>query len=93
MPDFLDLDQQNIGPILQNVVTEALQFLSDLDRRPVGVSPPASVEAAVLADEGVGTEATLANFKKRYEPWLSGSVGPCYFGFVTGGTTPAAPGR
>jgi glutamate/tyrosine decarboxylase-like PLP-dependent enzyme len=90
MPDFLNRDNQDIDRVLQSVLAEALQFLSGLDRRPAGATPPASFEATVLADEGVGAEATLALFKERYKPWLSGSAGPRYFGFVTGGTTPAA---
>ncbi|RME59224.1 MAG: aspartate aminotransferase family protein, partial [Caldilineae bacterium] len=32
----------------------------------------------------------LARFLARYEPWMSGGAGPRYFGFVTGGVTPAA---
>ena len=43
-----------------------------------------------LPDEGMGAIAALTMFRDKYEAQLSGSPGPRYLGFVTGGSTPAA---
>lgn len=90
MPNFLERDNREIDRILGNVVVEALRFLSDIDNRAVGVSLPDYFEPVELTNEGIGVDAALATFKERYEPLLSGGTGPRYFGFVTGGVTPAA---
>lgn len=90
MPDFLGQDNERIDEILNSTAAEAVQFLSGLAGRAVGASLPASFEPVNLTREGVGVEAALTLFKERYEAWLSGSAGPRYFGFVTGGVTPAA---
>jgi len=43
-----------------------------------------------LPDAGIGARAALDRLRHRYLPWMSGSAGPRYFAFVTGGSTPAA---
>ncbi len=83
-------DNQKIDEILHRIVAEARRFLSGLADRPVGTTLPASFEPVKLPPDGLGVDKALTLFKERYEAWLSGGAGPRYFGFVTGGVTPAA---
>ncbi|MEV7598181.1 pyridoxal-dependent decarboxylase [Kitasatospora sp. NPDC089797] len=84
-----DLDQ--LPALLEEARQRAAGFLTGLDERPV--IPPRTdrpMPAAPLPENGGGLRAALAEFGERWEPRLSASAGPRYFGFVTGGATPAA---
>ncbi|MFC1879013.1 pyridoxal phosphate-dependent decarboxylase family protein [Chloroflexota bacterium] len=90
MHNFLLEDQAQISEILDQVVDEAKQFLSELDTLPAGAVLPTDIDPINISNEGVGAVETLGIFKDRYVSWMSGSAGPRYYGFVTGGVTPAA---
>ena len=90
MHKFLSEDQAQIGTLLNKIVVEANRFLSELDTLPVGAVVPTTIASNNISDEGIGALETLGLFKERYASWISGSAGPRYFGFVTGGVTPAA---
>lgn len=66
----------------------ALAFVETLATRPAAV--PSEGAALPRLPEGAGFAAALAHVREHFEPGLSGSAGPRYFGFVTGGATPAA---
>ena len=82
-------DHKQMREILEATESVALQFLESLSTRPAGYAPR-GLPHDVLPDEGVGAIAVLAMFREKYEAQLSGSPGPRYLGFVTGGSTPAA---
>ncbi|GAA1635052.1 pyridoxal phosphate-dependent decarboxylase family protein [Actinoplanes couchii] len=82
-------DLAALPDLLQTTRDYAVSVLAGLDDRPVA-RDPASVPAAPLPAEGAGTAGALAEFQRRWAPGFSGSAGPRYLGFVTGGTTPAA---
>lgn len=82
-------DRKKLPALLQQTVDEAARFLATLDERPVARAVPAIAPLGLL-DRGLGAEGALRALTERYSPWMSGSAGPRYFAFVTGGSTPAA---
>src|SRR5687768_10187099 len=89
MYTILEEDKENLPDILDGVLRQALGFLDGIDDRPAAVDPP-RFEPEDLPEEGVGASGAILRFLERYAPYLSGSAGPRYLGFVTGGSTPAA---
>lgn len=64
----------------------ALEFLGTLHDRPAGrMDAPHGIEVP----EAIGLAGAIDAFRRGVAPGLSGSNGPRYFGFVTGGATPA----
>src|SRR5215217_1450680 len=72
----------------------ALAFLASLADRPVSHIPSAAeMEAALdepLPEHGSDPAAAVAEWFTRAERGITASPGPRFFGFVTGGATPAA---
>lgn len=85
----LEHDKANLDTILRHTLETALSFLNSLEGRNVATSPKLS-EGLELPNNGLGAKDALEIFMQHYGAGLSGSTGPRYFGFVTGGTTPAA---
>lgn len=85
----LDHDRANIDGLLDQALTATKHVLAGLDARPVGAQRSEQARGT-LPETGLGAAATLAVFNARYAEHLSGSAGPRYFGYVTGGVTPAA---
>lgn len=90
MNQQLKQDQQNQNELLQTAVHAATEFLTTLPERKAAVFPQTPTNRPNLPEIGLGGEAALRQFRQRFESGLSGSAGPRYLGFVTGGTTPAA---
>ncbi|WP_158882445.1 pyridoxal-dependent decarboxylase [Rhodanobacter sp. L36] len=84
--DLVDLDS-----ILDRAHAMASAHLHGLPHRPAAATLPADFESYTeLPTQGLGALKTLQRFERDWEKQISGSAGPRYFGFVTGGTTPAA---
>ncbi|MAU00145.1 MAG: aspartate aminotransferase family protein [Anaerolineaceae bacterium] len=90
MNQQLKEDQQNQPALLTTAVHAANEFLDSLAERKAAVFPHGPYNYTDLPETGLGAEAALAQFRTRYEAGLAGSAGPRYFGFVTGGSTPAS---
>ncbi|PVZ84803.1 aspartate aminotransferase family protein [Serratia sp. S1B] len=89
----LQQDLDDYPEILNCANQLAQNFLSELDRR--SICPPLTDQQIKPGDqqlpqEGKGAIAALEYFWQHYAAGLSASAGPRYFGFVTGGATPAA---
>ncbi|NQW27812.1 MAG: aspartate aminotransferase family protein [Flammeovirgaceae bacterium] len=75
--------------ILDKIKNQGVAYLQSLEDRPTS-SHHHVVMNTKLADQGIGTQKTLEYFNQKFEPLMVASSGPKYWGFVTGGTTPAA---
>ncbi len=90
MDQQLRHDQKQLPQLLKNLADAAAQIIQKLENSPVGQLDNYPQIYAGLADSGVGAKAVFEHFLTCYAPYLSSSAGPGYFGFVTGGCTPAA---
>lgn len=82
-------DLARLPELLQSVRDLAARELAGMAERPV-VRLDKAPDRAHLPADGVGAQAALTRFAERWAPGMSGSAGPRYLGFVTGGATPAA---
>lgn len=89
MKDPIQQDQLQFPELLEKVKEQGLAYLAQLTDRPTHSSLPLSLTDH-LPEEGLGALAALAQFNQRFEPTIVATTGPRYWGFVTGGSTPAA---
>ncbi|KOG42597.1 pyridoxal phosphate-dependent decarboxylase family protein [Streptomyces resistomycificus] len=82
-----DLDR--LPALLQSARDLAARELAGLSERPVVHLDTAPGRTGLPAG-GAGAEGALERFAERWAPGFSGSAGPRYLGFVTGGATPAS---
>jgi len=82
------------GGLLRETAEKSIRWLEALPFR--RVRPWASAEelrkslGGSLNEEGMNPSEVLSFFSQEAEPGLTGSPGPRYFGFVTGGALPAS---
>jgi glutamate/tyrosine decarboxylase-like PLP-dependent enzyme len=89
MDQQLQNDLQNIGALLDAIKEQGLHYLNAIESRPTSVTNTVAL-LDKLSDKGMGTLEAIAQFNKRFEPLMVSSSGPRYWGFVTGGSTPAS---
>ncbi|MBL7859369.1 MAG: aspartate aminotransferase family protein [Cyclobacteriaceae bacterium] len=85
----LKIDQLNVDQILERVKAMALQYFDQQDTLSPGKFIP-DISMEILPEHGMGAHAALDYFSVHYAGKITNSAGPRYFGFVTGGSTPAA---
>jgi glutamate/tyrosine decarboxylase-like PLP-dependent enzyme len=82
-------DSDDIASLLEKVKLQGLAYLQTLGSRPTSTNLSVNLNDN-LAENGIGTLAALEEFNHRFEPIIVSSSGPRFWGFVTGGTTPAS---
>ena len=89
MNETLKKDLDRLNEILHHTVDIAQHHFDRRETLPPGQFIP-DIPLASLPDKGIGASAALNHFEKNFATRLANSTGPRYFGFVTGGSTPAA---
>lgn len=82
-------DQKNFSAILERTLSIAEEYLNDKNSIPPGrfIS---DIQLTNLPERGIGATGALDFFKTNFADKITNSAGPRYFGFVTGGSTPAS---
>jgi glutamate/tyrosine decarboxylase-like PLP-dependent enzyme len=85
----LAADKKDFRNILQETLALAMGHLEKIETLPVGKFIP-DIELTSLPEHGLSASGALKFFEQNFAQHFSGSAGPRYFGFVTGGSTPAS---
>jgi len=89
MHHTLKTDLKNLEYLLSITKDKAIDYLNDLNEIPT--SHPAPIDKInPLPQTGTGLQHTLEHFYRQYQDKIVAASGPRYFGYVVGGTTPAA---
>ncbi|MDD2791980.1 MAG: pyridoxal-dependent decarboxylase [Sediminibacterium sp.] len=89
MNELLKQDAATVGTLLEKVKQTGVQYLEQINERSTNAQQSVVINGSLQAT-GAGAEATLQEFYQRFEPLMVAAGGPRYWGFVTGGATPAA---
>jgi len=86
-------NSNELGALLQTVTEASAGFLSEIDTRATASNVVDLQEDSfgpAIPEVGIGAIEALNHAITNFLPHMSGSAGPRYLGFVTGGATPAA---
>lgn len=89
MNNVLKNDRENIHNLLKTTTEVARRYFDQQDTLPPG-RVVADLPYEDLPTQGWGAEKVLAYFEENFSDKIANTAGPRYFGFVTGGSTPAA---
>lgn len=85
----LSQDGLQMARLLEEARQVCLEYLTTLDERSIG-KPQAEVKELPLPVQGLGASEAMVLFREHFMQLMVASSGRRYFGYVTGGTTPAA---
>ncbi len=89
MNSILHQDLKDIENILEKVKQQGIDFLNAIDNVPTSTQNTLTTNRN-LNDSGLGALTILEEFNQRLAPLMVSQSGPRYWGFVTGGVTPAS---
>jgi len=89
MNTLLQSDYKNLSKVLSKTQQLAEEYFEKQDEFAPGRFVK-NIEMPSMPEKGMGVEKVLDFFKENYSHLITNSAGPRYFGFVTGGSTPAA---
>lgn len=89
MNSVLQNDLHELDRILDLAKQRGYNFLNAINDRPTSVLHAVATDKE-LAATGLGAVKALQHFTEKFEPLMVASTGPRYWGFVTGGATPAS---
>ena len=89
MNPTLQQDLKDIENILEKVKQQGIDFLNVIDDVPTSTQNTITTDRN-LNDSGLGALSALEEFNQRLAPLMVSQAGPRYWGFVTGGATPAS---
>lgn len=89
MNTVLQSDLGNFDNILDQTRKQAIDFLNNIENIPTS-NKNSIGHSRELNELGLGSLAALEEFNERLAPLMVASSGPRYWGFVTGGSTPAS---
>lgn len=89
MNKLLEKDLNELSTLLERVKKQGNDYLKNINERPTSTKLVV-VEKENLNNVGLGATKTLELFNESFEPIMVASSGPRFWGYVTGGTTPAA---
>jgi glutamate/tyrosine decarboxylase-like PLP-dependent enzyme len=89
MNSWLAQDRADIQSVLQHTKKLADKYFETGKDIPPGRFI-GDIDMQSLPDQGIGAVSTIDLFEKEFSKKVTNSAGPRYFGFVTGGSTPAS---
>jgi glutamate/tyrosine decarboxylase-like PLP-dependent enzyme len=89
MNQYLKNDLDNLENLLEKVKIQGVDYIQNLSQRHTSNNIIFEKDTNLPID-GFGTINAIAEFNARFEPIMVASSGPRYWGFVTGGSTPAS---
>ncbi|MEN2399668.1 pyridoxal-dependent decarboxylase [Flavobacterium sp. MC2016-06] len=89
MNPVLQHDLNDIENILDKAKQQGIDFLNNLDNTPTSNTETID-PTRDLNELGLGSLSALSEFNERLAPLMVASSGSRYWGFVTGGSTPAS---
>ncbi len=88
--DALQIDQENLEGLSEEYRQAVMAYHRNLDQRAAARSDDPQMPRLAMPKEGMGAASALTQYQTLIEPNLAATLGPRYWGFITGGSTPAA---